>query len=643
MTGPMHKLGLLARGRKPRLIWAAFAACMLVVLCVLAWVSVKVLELEDAQNQAAQQAAVEERVRLALWRMDSALSPLITLESSRPYFAYSSFYPAERAYGRMYNGDMVEEVMLASPLLKATPPQILLHFQIGPDGQLSSPQVPSAVFRGYVQLEMVPQPRLEESTRLMERLASKVGPGRILAAASAVVDPQALVQNEIVLAEISNRTKSPAAQGLGNSQITQQARGGQEYIARNAANSSTLNNPLYQSGNSVLSRPVPSVAEGQFAPVWVDSSLMLVRKVAHQSGQFIQGCWLDWDTIRASLLASVSDLLPEARLEGVADVRAEGADRLLASLPAKLLPGNVPPEPSQRSPLWWSLVVGWTCVVVAGLVAAWLLHGAVSLSEKRGAFVSAVTHEMRTPLTTFRMYSEMLAEGMVEDPARQREYLRTMCQEADRLGHMVQNVLAYSRLEQSGNGPKVQALDVVDLLERNRQRLADRASAAGMSLEIHPPADGTAVRAAGSSFAIEQILMNLVDNACKYAAGSRQPLATPKPLYGGGRIANCEHDCRLDAGEVDSTERRRLVIQTDVRGKMLAISVRDFGPGIGPDCRWRLFKPFTKSAAQAADSAAGVGLGLALSRRLARDMGGDLVLDANVKDGACLVLLLRKE
>jgi len=69
--------------------------------------------------------------------------------------------------------------------------------------------------------------------------------------------------------------------------------------------------------------------------------------------------------------------------------------------------------------------------------------------------------------------------------------------------------------------------------------------------------------------------------------------------------------------------------------------VRDHGPGVTPIDARRLFRPFHKSAAAAAASQPGVGLGLALSRRLARDMGGDLQLDPQVGDGACFVLVLR--
>jgi signal transduction histidine kinase len=108
--------------------------------------------------------------------------------------------------------------------------------------------------------------------------------------------------------------------------------------------------------------------------------------------------------------------------------------------------------------------------------------------------------------------------------------------------------------------------------------------------------------------AAEQILFNLVDNACKYAADA---------------------------------EDRRIHLQASSSGQFVGLSVRDHGPGVLPVDRRRLFRPFSKSARDAAGSAPGVGLGLALSRRLARSLRGDLYLDRDVAGGACFVLTMR--
>ena len=130
---------------RPWKIWLVFGACAAVVLAALGWLSLTALNLERAQLQAGEKAETEERVRLALWRMDSALAPLIVEESARPWSAYEAFSGSELAYtkgGAGYSRAQQGDVLVPSPLLAFNSSNVLLHFQFGANGQLSSPQVP---------------------------------------------------------------------------------------------------------------------------------------------------------------------------------------------------------------------------------------------------------------------------------------------------------------------------------------------------------------------------------------------------------------------------------------------------------------------------------------------------------------------
>jgi signal transduction histidine kinase len=247
-------------------------------------------------------------------------------------------------------------------------------------------------------------------------------------------------------------------------------------------------------------------------------------------------------------------------------------------------------------------------MLLAALAVAVLLHGAVSLSERRGAFVSAVTHELRTPLTTFKMYSEMLAEGMVQEESRRKQYLGTLCSEANRLSHLVENVLAYARLERGSARTRVEKISLEQLIERVRPRLVQRAEQAGMQWVEDLDEKALRICVHVDVAAVEQILFNLVDNACKYGA----PSASEKILH----------------------------LEALPDGKFAILRIRDHGQGISAQGARRLFKPFSKSAHEAAQSAPGVGLGLALCRRLSRSMGGNLSLDQSIRTGACFVLQL---
>ena len=94
------------------------------------WLSVKALE---ADESARRQAALEENARLALWRMDSFLTPIVAQESARPFSTFNSFYAAERPAGKKAIAKPEAEITLPSPMLAQATPYVLLHFQIDPE------------------------------------------------------------------------------------------------------------------------------------------------------------------------------------------------------------------------------------------------------------------------------------------------------------------------------------------------------------------------------------------------------------------------------------------------------------------------------------------------------------------------------
>jgi signal transduction histidine kinase len=316
---------------------------------------------------------------------------------------------------------------------------------------------------------------------------------------------------------------------------------------------------------------------------------------------------LRWPEIRQSLLENVRDLLPAAELMPSDGYGEDKQRRMLAAIPARLAPGSLPINVMQfDSPIRMTLLVAWICVIIGSGAVALLLWGAISLSERRGAFVSAVTHELRTPLTTLSMYSEMLEQGMVQDESRKQQYLTTLRAEANRLGHLVENVLAYSRIERGRADGRIQTIPIPELIDAVKERLGERARQAGMQLAIELPADASAMAVKADASAVEQILFNLVDNAGKYASSAKD---------------------------------RRIHLSAQANGSAAMIRLADHGPGISRAESRKLFRPFSKSAREAANSAPGVGLGLALSRRLARQMKGDLKLE-DTNGGASFVLTL---
>ena len=676
---------------KPALTWTIALGCLLLLAGTMAWATHSLMGMERNQYRMEAEAAVQERARLALWRMESIAASLVVEESARP----PDQYHADPAHAP-----------IVSPGSR-----IRLHFELDADGRVRSPQAAAGPDKPAVPDE--PGLRLQE---LRTRLAEKTDPSQ-WAALGLRKPMRSLTDNRAWLVAV-NRVAPPAAEeapvevkaaavklGLGDlnaaaapqgpgyvppqlpsamqpaeareeqnfsnkkeADMRQRAVGGlaksaaaqRQQIAvlprlqkadsapataagETAANdhnappatpqadaTSLAANPaapamlgasddvqLLESGADSdiagpgaipQTDPSPPAAISDFRALWIKDALLLTRRVTQSGASVIQGAWVDWPQLRTDLLAAVSDLFPAATLQAAPSGTGGGTD-LLAALPIRFLPGRLEiPTPAFWSPLKLSLATAWGCVLLASAAVALVLRGMMLLSGRRAAFVSAVTHELRTPLATFKLYSEMLADGLVKDPAKRQSYLETLTTEADRLGHLVENVLAYSRLERGKASDGKMRTTLRDLLHRVEPRLHQRVSTAGAGFSIQYEEVPDDFELMTDPAAVEQILFNLVDNACKYAGNEEAP-------------------AQLD-----------LVIS---RGSaVLEFAVRDHGPGVTKTEARKLFRPFHKSAREAAHSAPGVGLGLALCRRLARDLGGTLDIDHTWPHGACFVLTL---
>lgn len=718
--------------RKPLHIWITFLACFALLLAAMAWVSWHTLALERTREEAARDADQQERVRLALWRLDFQASALLMRENARPPHDFRSFHAPEglvnKAYGNVAKGD----VLVPSPLLAEVPEHVLLHFQMDTKGQVMSPQVPQNDERALALAQFI---NADDLTRSEQRLS---GLRELLAQPSNAMTPrrevssydflrrsqtpaapaQPLVLNRRLLAETacavsfefddappfeSNDASLPrnAAWAVQQGQVAQQQSlfNSAENSFRNRAVTAQAEEAIKQqpmikmkeppakalaktdipevkpapaaktmekkaeaaadkvmtpapmaAGIAAAAAPAASVmpslaaaaAQADLAPgdappndatvvtrksapapnssrpfqgVWLGKNLVLTREAFVDGVRMVQGVWLDWPELHAAWLREITDLFPDAKLEPAANTNAGARptdDPLrFAALPVRLVPGviQLPPLPFW-TPLRRSLAIALACVLLAAAAVGLVLHGTVALSERRADFVSAVTHELRTPLTTFRLYSEMLADGMVTDEAQRKTYLDTLTGEAGRLSHLVENVLAYARLERGSGKARAENVTIGELLDRILPRLKQRADDCGMEVRVHATEMDRKTQLHIDAAAVEQILFNLVDNACKYAA----PRAAEPVIH----------------------------VEADTSGKFAMLRVRDHGGGISRSERRRIFHPFHKSADQAAHSAPGVGLGLALCQRLATALGGAITLDAAQKDGACFVLRLPK-
>lgn len=546
---------------RARTHWLVFSAAVATLLAVLGAATWGLLRFDARRVQTEHDALREELVRLSLWRMDSAITPMLAREIAEA--------------GRPIDGP--------------NPVGVRARFVIHPGGDAE----PLDALEGV------------ERDALLALLAQQSPRDTAVAVAGATI--------EVASSYRSSKQQRVESAGV----ITQNQRNSLEYgkrvasLQENLANSS-LRNPANELDEGDVEQQalaaaydVPPAILETMRPLWWGEDLVLVRRVRGADGERLEGAWLDWPAVRELLRAEVADLLPDAQLRPLLAGEADDQAHRLATLPLGVEAGvlSLPHDPAQR-PLWLAIAAAWMFVVVAIAAVASLLRGSMNLSERRAAFVSAVTHELRTPLTTFRMYTEMLESGMVE--AKRQQYVSTLRREAERLGQLVENVLSYARIEADRHERELESITIEALVERVADRLEQRCRGAGFELELELLGEGATASVAVDVTAVEQILFNLVDNAAKYGATAVAP---------------------------------KVQLSVRIEPAVVILAVSDAGPGIPVGERARVFEPFAKGSAHASGTKPGVGLGLALSRRLAVQMRGRLELVASDR-GACFELVL---
>jgi signal transduction histidine kinase len=219
----------------------------------------------------------------------------------------------------------------------------------------------------------------------------------------------------------------------------------------------------------------------------------------------------------------------------------------------------------------------------------------------KSTFLNLVSHELRTPLTTLKLHLHLLQRDPQLTPA-QLDRLRRMTTALDRLLHLVETVLTYTRLQSGRLVTAVEPVDLGLLAEGIGRDLKDQADQKGIALVVESPLQ--AVTADSDAALLRIMLTNLVENAIKYTQqGTVQVAVTP-----------------------ESTS--------------LTVTVRDSGPGIPPDDLARVFEPFEQVATIRRKTVPGVGLGLTIVRDIVAALGGTIRVDSQVGEGTTFAVSL---
>jgi signal transduction histidine kinase len=225
------------------------------------------------------------------------------------------------------------------------------------------------------------------------------------------------------------------------------------------------------------------------------------------------------------------------------------------------------------------------------------------ISRMQSDFVSAVSHEFRSPLTSIRQLSEMLALGRVPADPRRQVYYETLVRESTRLERLVEGLLNFGRME-AGAGPyRFDEVEVSALAAGVAAEFEPQVAGQGRRIEFEGAEHGCRIHADPEALTVA--LRNLIDNALKYSPGS--------PAVW---VAWASHQSRV------------------------AIEVKDAGLGITSDERKAIFGKFIRGTAAARANVKGSGVGLAMVRHIVEAHGGDITLNSEPGRGSTFTMLL---
>jgi signal transduction histidine kinase len=259
-----------------------------------------------------------------------------------------------------------------------------------------------------------------------------------------------------------------------------------------------------------------------------------------------------------------------------------------------LLPGGMP---RPRTPFLLGTLAATAALVLLGVAFA---RRVTALARQRADFTASVSHELRTPLAEILLFAETMALGRYRSIADYRREAAVIVQEGRRLLHLVENVLHVSRAERALANPPAIPAPIAPLVRRALESYGGLAAACGATIRTELD-DAVAARADGP--ALERVVVNLLDNAVKYAGH-----AGPVTVAVGRRDGQAE------------------------------IRVDDAGPGIPSSERERIWEPFVRLVRDRNDARTGGGLGLTVVRDIVRSHGGTAHVEPSPAGGARFVV-----
>jgi signal transduction histidine kinase len=258
---------------------------------------------------------------------------------------------------------------------------------------------------------------------------------------------------------------------------------------------------------------------------------------------------------------------------------------------------------SRRS-LW---LAGVGLMVLLVLASGYAVHRGISqelrVAQLQSDFVAAVSHEFRSPLTTLRSITELLAQNRIADEARRQKSYRFLDRETHRLHRLVEDLLDFGRMESGRKQYRLESHDAFQLVRAAVEESSEEAAANGFRVETNLDSGPAIVQA--DEEALRRAVRNLIENAMKY-----------------------------------SPECRTVWVDAAVEDHHVSISVRDQGMGIDAQEQRAIFQKFVRGNAAKKTGIKGTGIGLSMVQQISEALKGEVRVQSKVGAGSTFTILL---
>jgi signal transduction histidine kinase len=370
-------------------------------------------------------------------------------------------------------------------------------------------------------------------------------------------------------------------------------------------------------------REITSESDFGLLPCISDTGLNMLFWRVLEGSETIVGCSVNMTEVRDRIADSLPNVLTEVRVLNVLDENGTPiitagslpeqdwrspyvAREISPSLPrwevgAWLLDPGALVSRARFTSLAVSVMVALLFVVIAfgGVVVIWVVSSEMRIASQKTTFAANVSHELKTPLTSIKLFAELLLSGKQADEEKRGEYLRTMVSEVDRLSRLVEDVLTFSR---RGKNYPMRQVDLANIARYALLQLEPRLVKSGFDVKVESEAQ---LPVNGNREALIQVVTNLLSNAEKYSGEVR---------------------------EISMIARRD--------GEWAVLEVLDRGIGVEPKYVLKIFQEFFRGDDSLSSMRSGAGLGLSIARDIAHRHGGEVCYAQRKGGGSVFSLTL---